>query len=467
MSQHVMSDVDMLIATQIAYLDAGDSRHPNVTVGEMIDNIRNKYGVYNEETGKWTVRDDLPAPVRGKMESQLETANYLQELMEKNGAVYARNWKIVDQCDKNNSSGFYGCLIDTRDGNSIVGFRGSESFDKYQDVMDWGVADVGMLNNALTIQQKDAEDYIRHIYEEYGDRYNTFSLTGHSLGGNLAQHAGNMAPDEMRGKIDHIISWDGPGFSDEYIKSHLIEINKAAHYQSHYQYSWVGSLLTPLPGTEDRVIKAHDDKEAEGETVGIGNEKLWRHHTRNIELTSDGSVQDGERSDLAEILGPLSRGVDYTDWTILYMIPIFGRLKWLADGYKNLKFVYTVFHNGWVHLEEEFNKFKKNVAKAFKDLITPNVSGTYFANTDGMLSFAFEVEQIERGMLDVASDITSIERTLLYDSICGSYAKARLKLIVMGINNDARKTLKAANIISNCARRYNRADRAAQDHFGL
>ena len=178
-------------------------------------------------------------------------------------------------------------------------------------------------------------------------------------------------------------------------------------------------------------------------------------------------MQDGDRSDLAEILGPLSRGVDYTDWTILYMIPIFGRLKWLADGYKNLKFVYTVFHNGWVHLEEEFNKFKKNVAKAFKDLITPNVSGTYFANTDGMLSFAFEVEQIERGMLDVASDITSIERTLLYDSICGSYAKARLKLIVMGINNDARKTLKAANIISNCARRYNRADRAAQDHFGL
>ena len=159
--------------------------------------------------------------------------------------------------------------------------------------------------------------------------------------------------------------------------------------------------------------------------------------------------------------------MDYTDWTILYMIPIFGRFKWLADTYKNIKFVYTVFHNGWVHLEEEFNKFKKNVTKAFKDLITPNVSGTYFANTEGMLSFAFEVEQIERGMLDVASDVVSIERTLLYDSVCGSYAKSRLKLIAIGINNDARKTLKAGNIISNCAHRYNRADSTAQDQFSI
>lgn len=464
MGQYIMTDTDLLIATQIAYLDAGDSRHPNITIGELIDSIRSKYGVYNESTGEWEARGGL----KGKMSSQLETANYLQKLMEDHGAVYARNWKVVDRCDMNNSSGFYGCLIDTGDGNSIVGFRGSESFDGHQGVMDWGVADVGMLNNALTIQQKNAEDYIRYIYENYGDKYNSFSLTGHSLGGNLAQHAGNMAPDEMRGKINHVVSWDGPGFSDEYINAHRVEINKAKEYQSHYQYSWVGSLLTPLPGTEDRVIKAHDDPTAGGSTVGISNEKLWRHHTRNIELAPDGSVQDGEMSDLSKALGPLSKTVDGTDWMILLLIPGIGKpLRLFAEVYKDVKFVYTIFHNGKVYLEQEFQKFKQNVRRIIKDIMTPNVSGTYYAVTNGMLGCARELESIERDMLGISSEVNTIERTLLYDSICGSYAKSKLKLIRIGIGNDAKKTQKSATIISNCAQRYNAADRSAQDKFSI
>lgn len=458
MSQYIMTDLDMMIATQIAYLDAGDSPNPNVTVGDLVDSIRKKYGVYNENTGKW----DIPANLKGKPRSQLETANYLQELMEDHGAVYARNWKIVDRCDYNNSTGFYGSVIDTGDGNAIVGFRGSESFDN-QYVDDWAKADFGMLNNALTEQQKNAEDYIRDIYKKYGDKYNSFSLTGHSLGGNLAQHAGNMAPDEMRGKIDHVISWDGPGFSDEYIESHWSEINKAKDYQSHYQYSIVGSLLTPLPGSEDRVIKAHDDYDSKGLMS-----KFFRHHTRNIELAPDGSVQDGELSDLAKSFGPISKVVDYSDWLILLPFST-PATNWFmfAEINKYKKFIITIIHNGKVYLEQEFEKFKRNVSKFFKDLMTPNVSGRYSANISGMLGVASELDAIERSMLDIANEVNTIERTLLYDSYSGSYAKSKLKLIRIGIVNDSKKSKKAATIITNCAQRYNNADKASQDHFSI
>lgn len=462
--EHAMSDAEMIIAAQIAYMDAGGSSTPNVTVGELIDNARSKYGVYDSESGTWVPRTDIP--LSEKQKSQLRTANEVEALMNKHDAEYARNWVIVDQCDKNNESGMYACLIDTRDGNAIVGYRGSESFDTNQYIKDWGAADLGLLNNSLTEQQKDAEEYIRYINERYGDDYNPFSLTGHSLGGNLAQHAGNMAPDEMRGKIDHAISFDGPGFSDEYIKSHYLEIQKAKDYQTHYQWSVVGSLLTPLPDTEDRKIKAHDDEESEGDILGIDKKIIDRHNMRNVEFDPDGNVQDSTGDDiLVQIFGPLSKGVDNADALIFLLIPVVG--KYIAiEAMKDysLQFIYTVFHNARVHLEEEFNKWKNKIKTFVKNLFTPDVSGRYRANPTNMRGISSELDQIERSLHDLASDVQAIEQTLLYDSISGSYAKSRLKLIRLGIHEDARKTKKASSIINNCAARYYNADRSAANN---
>ena len=460
--EHVYSDLDMILASQIAYMDAGGSSRPNVTVGDMIDNARSKYGVYDESSGTWKPREGLTQ----KQIDQLNAANTLSQLMEDHGASYAKNWKVIDRCDKNDTSGFYGCVIDTGDGNAIVGFRGSESYDAGQYIDDWGKADLGLLNNALTEQQKDAEEYIRHVYDKYGDDYNTFSLTGHSLGGNLAQHAGNMAPDEMRGKIYHVISFDGPGFSDEYIKSHYIEIQKAKRYQSHYQWSLVGSLLTPLPGTEDRVIKAHDDPDAEGSVLGIDQGQIMRHVLKNVDLTDDGSVQDGEMSELAKILGPLSRGADAVDAFIFLLVPVLGQyIAPLAMDYYAIKFIVTVYDNTKTFIRDEFNKWKKKVNKFFKDLLSPNVSGTYSATARGMLSYASELDSIDKGLRGIASEVHSIEQTLLYDSLSGSYAKSKLKLIRLGIVSDARKADKCANVITTCAQNYSQSDRKAADIF--
>ena len=71
MSQYIMTDLDMMIATQIAYLDAGDSPNPNVTVGDLVDSIRKKYGVYNGNSWKW----DTPANLKGKTRWRRITAN--------------------------------------------------------------------------------------------------------------------------------------------------------------------------------------------------------------------------------------------------------------------------------------------------------------------------------------------------------------------------------------------------------
>lgn len=63
---------------------------------------------------------------------------------------------------------------------------------------------------------------MKYINEEYD--YENYATSGHSLGGNLSAHAGLTAPEEMRNKITQCYSFDGPGFSNEYIAEHQDEI---------------------------------------------------------------------------------------------------------------------------------------------------------------------------------------------------------------------------------------------------
>ena len=133
--------------------------------------------------------------------------------------------------------------------------------------------------------------------------------------------------------------------------------------------------------------------------------------------------------------------------------------------YYAIKFIVTVYDNTKTFIRDEFNKWKKKVNKFFKDLLSPNVSGTYSATARGMLSYASELDSIDKGLRGIASEVHSIEQTLLYDSLSGSYAKSKLKLIRLGIVSDARKADKCANVITTCAQNYSQSDRKAADIF--
>ena len=44
-------------------------------------------------------------------------------------------------------------MIERVDGRAVIGFRGSESYDIQQLILDWGLADLGLLNSHETIQK--------------------------------------------------------------------------------------------------------------------------------------------------------------------------------------------------------------------------------------------------------------------------------------------------------------------------
>ena len=150
------TDAEMLLASQIAYLNAGDYQGGGYsTVEEILNRIERRY----------SNMDNL-APLE---RSQLETVQNIRTLMKENNLEYCGNWRIVQHCDKNTESGFYAVTLDTGYGDAIIGFRGSETWDDTgQLIQDWGRADVGLLNSYQTQQQADAEAYIREFERTVG-----------------------------------------------------------------------------------------------------------------------------------------------------------------------------------------------------------------------------------------------------------------------------------------------------------
>ena len=105
---HVHSDPEMMLAAQIAYLDfTGKDRN----VGEKVDNILSNYGVQDAK-GNWTLKPEYEG--NKKVEQQFGSAKSIQKIAKSSGAGEDwRNWNVVDVCNDQNDSGYYGLMIDT------------------------------------------------------------------------------------------------------------------------------------------------------------------------------------------------------------------------------------------------------------------------------------------------------------------------------------------------------------------
>lgn len=142
---------------------------------------------------------------------------------------------------------------------------------------------------------------MKYINEEYD--YENYATSGHSLGGNLSAHAGLTAPEEMRNKITQCYSFDGPGFSNEYIAEHQDEIEAFGTKITHYQWSLVGELLYHLPGEKFKTIKTKDEVYGKNDMQSL----TQKHDTCFVEFDENGNVISGEMDVLAATVGRLSK----------------------------------------------------------------------------------------------------------------------------------------------------------------
>ena len=305
------TDSQMIIASQIAYFDFDESL--------MAD-------------GGCTVREVLEYTAADPDSSSRGYAAYVLRLLDELPEGEAcGDWVIKDVRNDQHGSGMYACMLDTGNREALIAFRGSESDTKENLLKDWGLSDLGLFNNRLTVQQQAAQKYMEDLFRTYGDYY-TYSATGHSLGGNLAEHATITIPEAMRSCFDRCANLDGPGYSAAYLAAHALEISAMKGHIEHDSWSLVGALLNPVPGSDYRVVAA-----ATPEKKNLLQSLVWRHDTTNVSFDRNGNMLAGTRDRLAEAVDDPVRMADLTAfgasperWSVL--------AGWnLVDEYRNAR----------------------------------------------------------------------------------------------------------------------------------
>lgn len=413
------SDIQMIIASQIAYMDFDK---------DAVD------------AGTYTVRDLLELEIDSGDPTRIDTAEKLLErINEHPDGRECGDWIVRDICNEQHSSGMYACMIDTGDNEALIAFRGSESDTLENLVKDWGFSDIGLLNNILTPQQATAEAYIKEIYNKYGQQYDNFGVTGHSLGGNLAEHATITAPDNMRDKISQCVNLDGPGYSANYILAHASDIKKSEGLISHYQWSIIGTLLTPVPGTDVQTIAA--------ETPDKGwylKSLLYRHDTYNVtQFDKNGNVLSGKRDELASWLGPMAKVIDYSIFA-LFNNPINALLH---DGLDKLQ---DDIRNLW----DMWNEYRSSGRRVEFEINPHTVNG----GISRLETLAAEMERI-------AAEVERVEKSLSFESLSSGYIKMKLWSISNSVENNVNKLERCCEKGRDCVQIYHISEKNIVNNY--
>ena len=449
------NDAAMMMATQVAYLDIDDK---NGSVGKVVENLLDMY-TEPDGQGNLVVKDGVASYYK----KQAEVAINIDKLSrEGNDIGNWKDWKVVDTCNDQHETGYYSMLIDTGNGDAIIGCRGSESYDLEQVGNDWIKADVGLLDNQLTAQQEMAQKYMEHLYYKYGDQYDTFSVSGHSLGGNLAEHMTITAPPGMREKIDHTISFDGPGFSQEYIDSHRDAIASAKDLMDHYEWSWVASLLISPPGVRDHIIKAHN----EGYEDGLKAE-LFRHDTHNVEYDENGNTMPGDESALSERLGPISRYLEHTGEggieDVINTMIMGSRPTSLTTTALTALYFLKLIRSSLPQLE----KLCKNLENWYYDHIAASASDYYKVKPKDVLASGAGLQKSVKSLYEMSEEIQEIRKNLKYWSTAGAYYRSRLILLKCQIDLNISSLNRLHSKLEPIMNQYEKADQEVDRAFAL
>ena len=277
------TDKEMRCFTQIAYAD----------LAAGYESLRKN----SPHTTSFPIKDVLEETLRIDPEASVDSLEYLSDMQ-------LSNWEIRGVHDRNDTNGFYACIIETSEGEAVLGFRGSEGMNSVESVKyDWVYADLGLLNSLMTTQQEECNRFLEEYQKEL-DSYDSIVLTGHSLGGNLAEYSTIVSNKYgLDDNIQSCVSLDGPGFSNEFIEEHKEEILSISSKMTHYRWSLVGALLFDLPGVGYQFT---DVKDIESDPYNC----FTRHDTKYLSYSAEDSFLVGEQDLFSKFTSGVSKTVE-------------------------------------------------------------------------------------------------------------------------------------------------------------
>lgn len=199
------------------------------------------------------------------------------------------NFVISKSINHNTSdaSGFAAFAIEPEPnpgGEVTICCRGSDGInlnplDNDNTLNDWVGADLALAWEDQTKQQEEMKRFMDGM-----ETYQNVTLTGHSLGGNLAMYAAVTFP--YPNKVSNVSAFDGPGFNRDFINQHQDEISEIKHKINNYQqeHDFVSSSLISIGNV---VIL--------DSTIDYGGGVDFDHHNRwAIGVNSDGELRREE-----------------------------------------------------------------------------------------------------------------------------------------------------------------------------
>lgn len=214
--------VDALIFAQLSYL--------NFT-GIVEDTRSDSKGVYLHEIAeheKFPYIFTLPRTV----ENNTKLFNAVA-YSKRYGKVRAKFYEDITEKDSDTQ---FGAVVFVLPGNlNIISFRGTDS-----TILGWK-ENCNMLYKYPVSSQEISVAYVDKVIPLL--RGNVI-ITGHSKGGNLAIYSGVYCKKENKKKIKQIISFDSPGFTEEFVndREYISTLPKISKFVP--EESMVGMLLT-------------------------------------------------------------------------------------------------------------------------------------------------------------------------------------------------------------------------------
>lgn len=214
--------VDALIFAQLSYL--------NFT-GIVEDTRSDSKGVYLHEIAeheKFPSIFTLPRTV----ENNTKLFNAVA-YSKRYGKVRAKFYEDIAEKDSDTQ---FGAVVFVLPGNlNIISFRGTDS-----TILGWK-ENCNMLYKYPVSSQEISVAYVDKIIPLLRGKV---IVTGHSKGGNLAIYSGVYCKKENQKKIKQIISFDSPGFTEEFVndKEYISTLPKISKFVP--EESMVGMLLT-------------------------------------------------------------------------------------------------------------------------------------------------------------------------------------------------------------------------------
>lgn len=199
------------------------------TVGEYIDQIQTENLKGSQDYGSYMTGDDW--------NNIIDAVKNDEQLMN----MQIAETHVADVTE-DGGGGVSAVFVDPDTNEAVVAFRGTASLEWKDNLLGGGPTDAA--DGVSTHCQEDALDWYQSLDLE---QYSSITVTGHSKGGNKAKYI-----TIMDDSVDRCLSFDGQGFSDEFIKHYQEEIakNQGKITNSNVDSDYVNLLLNDVGHTD-------------------------------------------------------------------------------------------------------------------------------------------------------------------------------------------------------------------------